>query len=173
MALCRCGASKNKPYCDGSHEAVGFSSAAGDVGKHDRVRSYSGKQINVHFNRLLCSHAGECGRHLLSVFDPNRRPWIQPDNGTPEQVKAVVAARPSGALSYSENDGPRRHIDPDDCGVTIEPHGPYHVHNVALDNGEWAEGASRKKFVLCRCGLSANKPFCDGTHYDAKWRDDE
>lgn len=26
VALCRCGHSKNKPYCDGSHKAAGFKS---------------------------------------------------------------------------------------------------------------------------------------------------
>ncbi|MEE9590188.1 MAG: CDGSH iron-sulfur domain-containing protein [Hyphomicrobiaceae bacterium] len=172
MALCRCGASKNKPFCDGSHETAGFSSAADDVEKRDKVRSYEGEEITVHYNQLLCSHAGECGRRLASVFDPARRPWIAPDNGAVEDIKAVVAACPSGALSYSDAASRNQQIEADNCHIAIEPHGPYHVRNVAIDDVRWAESASRKKFVLCRCGLSANKPFCDGTHHDAKWRDD-
>ena len=29
----------------------------------------------------------------------------------------------------------------------------------------------RNRVVLCRCGQSANKPYCDGTHAAVKWQD--
>ena len=51
-------------------------------------------------------------------------------------------------------------------------HGPYHVRNVALEGAKWATRACAEKYVLCRCGHSRNKPFCDGAHYDVGWRDD-
>jgi len=44
--------------------------------------------------------------------------------------------------------------------------------SVALVDARWGEGASREHYTLCRCGASKNKPFCDGSHWDARFTDD-
>ena len=173
MALCRCGASKRKPFCDGSHMAIEFKSAPEDVTERDQEYTYEGKDLTVYYNKVLCSHAAECSTGLKSVFDPARKPWVDPDLGSVDEVKKIVADCPSGALRFSEPDGPETHLESDDCYIRIEKNGPYHVCNVEIENVRWAKGASQKKFVLCRCGKSGNKPFCDGAHYDVKWKDDE
>ena len=172
MALCRCGSSKNKPFCDGSHLDIGFSSAYDDISKRDRVYTYAGRDITVHYNRLLCSHAAKCGAMLNSVFDVSRDPWIDPDQGAVDEIMAVVNACPSGALSYSENNGEPCHLHGAECVIEIEEHGPYHIRNVEIKGAKWATQACEKKYVLCRCGHSRNKPFCDGAHVDIGWRDD-
>jgi len=172
MALCRCGASKNKPFCDGSHMGIAFSSDHQDISDRDRVYNYQGREITVHYNRVLCSHAAKCGAMLKPVFDVSRKPWIDPDQGGVAEIKAVINACPSGALSYSEKAGEPAHLHDQKCVIEIEQHGPYHVRNVELEGAEWATQACEKKYVLCRCGHSQNKPFCDGTHYDVGWRDD-
>lgn len=175
MALCRCGASSRKPFCDGSHMKTGFSSKRVDVSGRDRIYSYEGKEISVFYNRILCSHAGKCSALLNSVFDPSRKPWIIPENGTVEEIKNVVAACPSGALRFSrpEEHVNAAHIESEDCVIKIEKDGPYHVCNVDMQGVRWAEGASQRKFVLCRCGKSGNKPFCDGAHYDQNWSEED
>lgn len=66
---------------------------------------------------------------------------------------------------------PEQHLTTGDVSIRIEPNGPYHVTNVALEAEFNGVGASKAKYSLCRCGLSKNKPFCDGSHYDAKWTD--
>jgi CDGSH-type Zn-finger protein len=56
--------------------------------------------------------------------------------------------------------------------VEVTDNGPYAVTGgVELADAKWGEGASRERYTLCRCGMSRNKPFCDGSHWDAKFRD--
>ncbi len=171
MALCRCGRSKTKPYCDGSHNEIGFTTEPSEDSTPDRLQVFEGKHTHVHYNRLLCSHAGECGKRLKEAFDTKRDPWIVPDNATPEQIKDVIKACPSGALSWSEPRREPQHIYGDEPGISIEGDGPYRVTKIPLTSSVRAEGASPEKYVLCRCGGSKNKPFCDGTHVDIGWSD--
>ncbi len=175
MALCRCGASSRKPFCDGSHLKIGFSGKSDDLTENNRIFSYDGEEISIYYSRLLCSHSGKCSARLNSVFDPSSKPWIIPDKGSVEDIKEVVAACPSGALRFSQpgESGNATHIEGNDCVIKIEKNGPYHVSNINIKDARWANGASRRKYVLCRCGKSAIKPFCDGAHYDEKWSDEE
>lgn len=171
MALCRCGDSSNKPFCDGTHKENGFDSTPSDVASKDRINSYEGSGVTVYYNKLLCSHAGECVRRAGAIFDPKQRPWIQPDNGTVDDVREVVKACPSGALRWSEPGSDAELLAKSDISITIEKNGPYRVSNIPIAAGHWAEGQSAKKYVLCRCGKSGNKPFCDGAHLDQGWSD--
>jgi len=168
MALCRCGGSANKPFCDGSHNSNGFESSGGTPAGRDRIIAYEGAELTVTYNPRLCSHAAECGRLASHVFNPDQKPWIQPDNGTEDEVRAVVAACPSGALALGNADGPE-HLVADRADVQIEKNGPYWVTGITAPTEDQAEGASEAKFVLCRCGLSGNKPYCDGSHRDKGW----
>lgn len=175
--LCRCGASKTKPFCDGSHKAAGFTTAPSDQKLRTSAIEYKaeveGTDVIVSYTPVLCSHAAECQRLALEVFNPKERPWCQPEHGTLEKLRAVVSACPSGALRLGENTPPA-HLEPDadTLSITILKNGPYAVTNIPIDASSEAEGASAQKYVLCRCGHSKNKPFCDGTHYDVGWRDD-
>jgi len=173
FALCRCGQSKNKPFCDGSHNDAEFDSRPADISAKDHIYDYAGQEANVHFSKLLCSHAGECGRRALAIFNPAQKPWVQPDNGSIDQIKDVIAACPSGALRMSMSDQTPVDVNSDDVSITVDRNGPYRVRNVPIDVPNWAKGQTPQKYVLCRCGKSGNKPFCDGTHYDQKWREDD
>ena len=175
-ALCRCGRSANKPFCDGSHKA-GFSSAPDHSKLRNAELTYSGEvegqQVTIAYTPVLCSHAGECSARAAAVFRPREKPWIQPEHGTLAGIMEVMAACPSGALrvAVAARTEPQ-HLTRGEAQIEVEPNGPYRVRNVELEAEFNGVGASRAKYVLCRCGLSRNKPFCDGTHYEAGWRDD-
>jgi CDGSH-type Zn-finger protein len=169
MALCRCGASKNKPFCDGSHNAIKFSSDPSEERTKNEVLTYEGKESTVHYNRLLCSHAAECGRLKKAAFDSSRKPWIMPDNATPDEIMDIVKACPSGALRFRVNGQDPQKAGADHVGITAEKNGPYNVTGIPLLSPRLAEGAHPEKYVLCRCGASKNKPYCDGSHFDIGW----
>lgn len=57
-------------------------------------------------------------------------------------------------------------ITPADNGPLIVEHPPQ------LSGARAADIAGKPRVALCRCGASANKPFCDGSHHDAKWSDE-
>ena len=171
MALCRCGASKNKPFCDGSHNNIGFDSSTPDNAARDKVLVYEGEEITIHYNRMLCSHAAECGKRSKAAFDSSRKPWIKPDEATAKELMEIVKACPSGALRFSRSGGAPEHSLPEDVKVTVERNGPLRVLGLPLVSPQLADGASPTKYVLCRCGQSKNKPFCDGSHFDVNWKD--
>lgn len=166
-ALCRCGQSANKPFCDGTHKQIDFVDEPAEDRTPDRRKNYVGREITIHDNRGICAHAALCTDRLASVFRYGQKPWIDPDGAAADAIIEVVRACPSGALSYSI-DGVE-HRDPTDRTprVLIAPKGPYAIQgDVELKGVDFGEGASRQRYDLCRCGQSKNKPFCDGSHWN-------
>ncbi len=173
MALCRCGGSANKPYCDGTHAKIGFSSAKLEGRVEDKRENYMGEKITIHDNRGICAHAGRCTDSLASVFRLKEEPWIHPDAASADEIIATIQKCPSGALSYSVDDVEHRDRDGEPT-IFVAPNGPYVVSGGPdLLDTIWGESASKEYFTLCRCGGSKNKPFCDGTHWYNKFTDDK
>ena len=171
VALCRCGGSKTKPFCDGTHSKIGFSDKNLADPKKDQRVSYAGRKITIFDNRALCAHAGYCTDGLKEVFRYGEEPWIAADAAAVEKVIETIRKCPSGALSYAldrvEAEAPMR-----PPMVTVQDHGPYAVTGgIELGGAKFAQGASSEHYTLCRCGQSKNKPFCDGAHWDVKFRD--
>ena len=165
IALCRCGDSAKKPFCDGTHAKNGFTDESGEGRPADRREDHVGEQVTIHDNRRICAHAGFCTDRLPGVFRMGQEPWIDPDGASAEEVKEIVEACPSGALSYTV-EGVEHRDHGAEPGVLIAPGGPYAVQGgVRLEDQSWAEGASQEHYDLCRCGQSSNKPFCDGSHW--------
>ncbi len=171
VALCRCGGSKNKPFCDGSHGAIGFSDRRESDRSLNRRTGYSGRRITIHDNRAICAHAGHCTDKLRSVFRMGREPWIDPDGAEVEAIMDVIRKCPSGALSYTV-DGKAGVEEETFPMVTVTNDGPYAVTGgIELLGVEFGEGAPKGRYTLCRCGASKNKPFCDGSHWQIGFKD--
>jgi len=173
MALCRCGASANKPFCDGAHVKIGFSSSKLEDRIEDKRDTYSGVSITVFDNRSICAHAGYCTNGLADVFRMKQEPWIDPDAATIKEIIAIVNKCPSGALSYSINgvDQKEQSAEPT---IFIAPNGPYVISGGAsLLDSQAGEGALNEQYTLCRCGASKNKPYCDGSHWSIEFSDEK
>ncbi len=184
IALCRCGKSNRKPFCDGTHSIIGFSSQNVNLNENDtnkltiknKRRDYVGKEITIHDNRKICSHAKECVNNLPSVFKLGSKPWIDSNGSKMQDIINTVRKCPSGALSYSidgiEYRDPKEQRDPI---LTVLKNGPYYITggiDLIGENIEFGEGASKEHYTLCRCGTSENKPFCDGTHRTINFKDE-
>ena len=163
VKLCRCGGSLNKPFCDGTHKRNGFSGARVSDGSADKLESYAGPGITIHDNRSVCVHAARCTDGLDTVFKYGQQPWIDPAGSQPQKIVETVRRCPSGALTYTI-DGVAPKAEQWPASITVMKDGPYAVLGVELLGVEFAQGVTRERYTLCRCGASKNKPFCDATH---------
>lgn len=170
-ALCRCGGSAKKPYCDGTHRTNGFTSAKGEPRSPDRVDSYRGRHITIHDNRSLCAHAGRCTDGLPATFRIDKEPFVDPDADAAARIVDIVGKCPSGALGYTLHDAAATEAPADPAPMIVVTPGPYAVvGRIDIDQPRNA-GASPVRCTLCRCGASRNKPFCDGSHWDIGFHD--
>ena len=166
--LCRCGSSRNKPFCDGSHRKVGFDgteTAPTDSVLH-RATAYPAASVTVHDDRALCEHAGFCGNKLTNVWKMTQ----VADGATGAEMTAMIERCPSGALSYSVEGSPVEPALPVEVGVLDD--GPLWVTGrVEVHRADGQPFETRNRVTLCRCGRSASKPLCDGSHAKAGFVD--
>lgn len=137
-------------------------------------KTYQKDDLSVIWKPDLCIHSAKCVRGLPKVFDNTRRPWINLDEGEREAIMKQVSNCPSGALSYNlaNNTIVENEVEGKTVKVAAIPNGPLQVNTtceIQLANGEVV--VKPEKSFFCRCGSSANKPFCDGSHKKAGFRD--
>lgn len=133
-----------------------------------RPRTYEGKDADITFDVRRCIHAERCVHGLPGVFDPNGRPWVNADGASADEIMAVVAACPTGALTAARKDGGTGEAPDAHVSVSCAADGPVHVRGdltVGVPGSDEPLRVARAAF--CRCGESANKPFCDNAHIDA------
>jgi CDGSH-type Zn-finger protein len=161
-ALCRCGQSGRKPFCDGSHQQ-GFSAEDGAAGSYDeRSASLGGTGLTVRDDRSICVHAGFCGNRVTNLWKQVRH---TDDSTVRAEVIAMIERCPSGALTYRFDDHDVEPLFP--LAISVIDDGPLWLTGevpVALADGTELE--RRNRVTMCRCGASANKPLCDGSHKD-------
>jgi CDGSH-type Zn-finger protein len=178
--LCRCGQSKNKPFCDGMHVEIEFDgteTADTFPTKTRSLRIPHGTRIIVMRDSWLCMQSGFCGlrdatlSQLVATTD---------DTKVRSLVMAMVERCPSGALTYRiERDG--SDIEPDlpvQIAVTTEItsegpiEGPLWVTgNIPIERSDGKPIEIRNRVTLCNCGQSRQKPLCDGIHRKMEERD--
>ena len=133
----------------------------------DIKKEYTNGEVTIVWKPDQCIHSGNCFRGLNEVFNPQKRPWVSPDGTTSQKIIDQIKRCPSGALSYFMNkDGAVGAESSPESTTLIEPtpNGPLLVHgNITVKAGDDTVTKS-KVTAFCRCGGSANKPYCDGTH---------
>jgi len=167
-ALCRCGQSGNKPFCDGTHQRKGFdgTETASRAPYLEEAQRQSGPTLDLTDNESLCAFARFC--------DPGGQIWnLVEEDG--EQAAALTVSEagkcPSGRLvawDRTTNVALEPHFEPS-IGLIEDPKlgvsGPIWVRGgVPIVSADGSTYEVRNRVTLCRCGASGNKPYCDGSH---------
>ncbi len=161
--LCRCGGTGNAPFCDGSHKQNGFDGSRAERGTKP-LKVWQGTRIETTFNPNTCMHVFYC-KPLAEL----RKREEAGDEPASDEIARVVESCPSGALTYRWKDPqalpspaqPRPDVD-------IQEGGEIRIQRKFDLNEALNEAQPDDRATLCRCGLSKNKPFCDGRHAGKK-----
>jgi CDGSH-type Zn-finger protein len=174
-ALCRCGQSNTKPFCDGTHAKVGFDGTETASRKPylNQAKTLDGPVLTLTDVTSLCAFGRFC--------DPNGKVWNQVAHTDDPAVRTMFERQvnncPAGRLvAWDKASG--RPIEPDlpvSIGLVEDPAegcgGPIWLRGgIAVVAADGFEYESRNRVTLCRCGASRNKPFCDGTHASIKFQ---
>lgn len=125
-----------------------------------KIEEVAGAEVTIRFEATRCIHSRGCVLGRPDVFVPNvAGEWIHPDAATVDEVAELAHNCPSGAITYIRRDG-RTESPPIVNTVRVRENGPLAFNAPLAIAGQ--EPALRA--TLCRCGQSAKKPFCDGSH---------
>jgi CDGSH-type Zn-finger protein len=168
-ALCRCGQSAQKPFCDGTHSKVGFdgTETASREPYQAQAEQIGGPALSLTDAQGLCAFARFC--------DPKGQIWnLVNRTDEPTARKDFVREAgdcPAGRLVAWDN-ATGKPVEPKfepSIGLVEDPEkkcsGPVWLRGgiqvIAADGFAYEV---RNRVTLCRCGASRNKPFCDGQH---------
>jgi len=126
------------------------------------AKTYEGAEIDIGFDMKRCIHARNCFLKLPRVFDPERRPWVDPDAAPADEIAAMIRTCPSGALTFALKREEVGESPPGINRVSVLENGPNAFHGRLS-----VAGLDATRATLCRCGQTKNPPFCDYSHVDA------
>ena len=166
--LCRCGQSNNKPFCDGTYSSIQFdgTETAGNDPYIKHAKEIDGLDLDLTDAPSLCVHATFCDRAggIWKLIKQSRDPELK--------RIAIEEARdcPSGRLVIWDKEG--NEIEPEfepSIALVEDPQkgvsGPLWIRGcIPIESADDTTYEIRNHVSLCRCGKSANKPFCDGKH---------
>ena len=173
-ALCRCGKSKKAPFCDGSHiGAFQGDETASRKPYHERAKRIKGADIDL-LDDGRCAFARFCHRDQGDAWELAERSYTAQNRA--EAIKAAFEC-PSGRLTAVDKDG-KEHEIPYEPSIEVlqDPErgvsaGLFIKGGVTVASSDGAVYEERNRIVLCRCGKSRNKPFCDAMHVMYEYHD--
>ncbi|MGB1003982.1 MAG: (4Fe-4S)-binding protein [Salibacteraceae bacterium] len=127
------------------------------------TKKYIKDELTILWKPKKCIHAAVCVKMLPEVYNPKERPWLKQENASVAELKAQINECPSGALSYI--DSTEKTTISSSVKATIKPNGPMLIKgDIELTGMDGSVENRSGMTAICRCGASANKPFCDGSH---------
>ena len=168
--LCRCGHSKNKPYCDGTHLKIGFDGTemADDESYLDNPKKIIGPTVGLLDIEEICASARFCHRaggiwNLIEKSDKTEiKKTILEEAFECPSGRLIIRDKKTGSIMEPNVEKSIVAIEDPWAGVG----GPLRVHGcIPIESADGKVYRIRNRVTLCRCGKSQNKPFCDSSHY--------
>ena len=139
----------------------------------EKILTYESDEIRVTYDIKRCIHAAECVKGLPTVFDPQKKPWVQPGHESADNVADVIERCPTGALHYEIRTSDRSEKPSSKNRILLNADGPvYFFGDIEVQDHEGNRVLEDTRFALCRCGGSSNKPACDNSHKKLDWKAD-
>ncbi|MCL2520657.1 MAG: CDGSH iron-sulfur domain-containing protein [Spirochaetaceae bacterium] len=171
--LCRCGQSRNAPFCDGSHLAAHFdgreTADTTPIMQQESADKLVGPKQILLDNQNYCAFARFCDRagQIWRLVAAGREPELAANEAN---------LCPSGRLVMYGKDGKSLEAKEtaqlnllEDTGLNIS--GPLWLRgSIKVIGADDIAYEVRAKQTLCRCGQSSNKPFCDGSHAGSRYK---
>jgi CDGSH-type Zn-finger protein len=175
-ALCRCGESKHKPFCDGMHAKMAFdgTETVSRENNMEHAETIGGKDIDLLDLENFCARARFCqqGRGIRQIAAS------QKDDKGRARAEKIAGQCPAGRLVIRDKatDTAVEPLFEPAISLVEDPHkrvsgGIWLKGGIALESDDGMKYETRNRVTLCRCGKSVNKPFCDGTHIDCGFND--
>lgn len=173
--LCRCGKSKNKPFCDHSHEKNGFdgTETASKETYDKQAKKIVGPEIDLMDAHKFCAGARFCHREGGT--------WDLARSSDPRAAKIATEEAcncPSGRLTVVDKKTGKPIEPAFDPSISVvedvpaEVSGPLWVKGkIKIESSDGSAYEPRNRQTICRCGRSGNKPFCDGSHIESNFND--
>ncbi|MFV0480646.1 MAG: CDGSH iron-sulfur domain-containing protein [Campylobacteraceae bacterium] len=172
--LCRCGESKNKPFCDGSHRNVNFdgTETADTRAYLERATLQEGAGVSL-LDDNRCAFARFCHRERGEV-------WTLTDESADAENKREAiegaSACPTGRLTAVLNNTLLENKYEPSISIVQDPlkrvsAGIFIRGDFVLESASGKFYEKRNRLALCRCGKSENKPFCDAVHVTTNFND--
>lgn len=136
-----------------------------------KTKQYTNNEVTVVWEPEKCIHSGICFKGLPDVFQPRERPWVKIDKASTEELVNQVKQCPSGALGFFMNGEKDQSSEVLETKVEVLKNGPLLVYGtLCVTYKDGSQETKNKTTAFCRCGMSDNKPYCDGTHVKNDFR---
>lgn len=142
------------------------------------TKEYSNGEITIVWQPAKCIHATHCWKELPEVFNPKKRPWINPNGAPTDRIIKQIDRCPTEALTYYYNNKEEKNMNnkeklvSDETHVEMVPNGPLMVKgNLLIKDKDGKVELKSGTTAFCRCGGTKNPPYCDGTHIAINFKD--
>jgi CDGSH-type Zn-finger protein len=176
-ALCRCGHSGKKPFCDGTHRKVGFdgTETASRAPYSAQAKRLDGPEMSLLDAEPLCAFGrfcdpqGQVWNLVQRTDDPEAQRLVEHEAGHCPGGRLVALTRATGQALEPQLDPSIGLIEDTARGES----GPIWVRGgIPVVGADGTPYEVRNRVTLCRCGASSNKPFCDGSHASVHFNDE-